>query len=123
MSQSIEDVFAQMADPYANPWESVECRNSDPEAWWFADDLHGNITNEDLETIAMAIEICERCPMKDPCLQLGMEKEDIFWGIWGGTFAGERLTMIGRTRGHLEQRMITKARVLRARLARREAKK
>lgn len=64
-------------DKYA--WMDVaECRGSDP-ALFFP----GKGMNREM---FMAIAICERCPVKDPCLKeamdLGAEKA---MGIWGGT--------------------------------------
>jgi len=42
-----------------------------------------------------AIELCNACPVKDRCLELGMERDNLEWGIWGGKTAGERMAMAG----------------------------
>lgn len=107
-----------MANPYADRWESVECRQNDPEMWWVADELHVKMSNDDLERIRMAITICNRCPLRSECLEIGMQPDNIRWGIWGGTFAGERLAATGRKfGGNADKNLIEKARRLRARLS------
>jgi hypothetical protein len=42
-----------------------------------------------------ALRICAMCPSKDTCAEEGMRTENLHWGIWGGTMAGERLVKAG----------------------------
>lgn len=121
MSTNLEDYYAILADPNADKWESVECRQNDPELWWFADELHSLMKPEDLRMIRLAIDICNRCPLKAECLEMGMQPENIRWGIWGGTFAGERLAATGKVfRRNTDVNFIAKARRLRSRIERME---
>lgn len=114
---NIEDYFKQHELVHGtDPWESVECRQYDPEMWWFIDDIHGVVSNELAELAGEALKICERCEMKLECLQLGLEDENYKWGIWGGTFAGERYAMLGHNRYTHEKQQIGKAQRLRARI-------
>jgi hypothetical protein len=46
-----------------------------------------------------AISLCRICPVKDKCLQEGLEPENVqFWGgwgtIWGGLLASERYKLL-----------------------------
>jgi len=44
-----------------------------------------------------AIRICETCPVSTQCRELGMQEDNLPYGIWGGLLAGERLLMSGIT--------------------------
>lgn len=48
--------------------------------------------------VRATIELCNTCPIKAQCLEQGMEKENLPFGIWGGKLAGERLAMAGYTK-------------------------
>ena len=56
---------------------------------WFPDD-----EVDDEETIAwkeeFATTVCAKCPVIEPCLELGMQKENLRWGIFGGLTAKQR---------------------------------
>lgn len=83
----------------ADPWESVECRTQDPDIWFLEDDIHSaSTTNTDnVEFTALALTICNRCPMRLECLEMGMAEENIRHGIWGGLLPGERYILAGMT--------------------------
>lgn len=53
-----------------------------------------------------ALSICRSCPKIDNCYDEGMKPENISFGIWGGTMAGERLLSSG-----IQRRNFTASRV------------
>jgi hypothetical protein len=50
-----------------------------------------------VENAITALSICRNCPAKDNCLELGKRGDQLYFGIYGGTMAGERLLMVGRS--------------------------
>jgi len=46
-----------------------------------------------IDRTIQALTICSKCDVKDICLQEGMRKENLDYGIWGGKMSGERLRM------------------------------
>ena len=46
---------------------------------------------------AEALRLCKSCPIKQECLDEGMRKENLDYGIWGGMLAGERLLQAGQS--------------------------
>ena len=48
-----------------------------------------------LANVKTAITICNACPVKAECSEVGMKKENLDNGIWGGTLPGERLVLAG----------------------------
>lgn len=50
-----------------------------------------------VESIGIAVDLCNSCPAKEACLQEGMQPNDLPFGIWGGKLAGERLESLGKT--------------------------
>lgn len=54
------------------------------------------ITNTNIKAETQrAIVLCEGCPVKETCLEEGMQAENLPYGIWGGVTAGERLMLAG----------------------------
>lgn len=47
------------------------------------------------ENVSLAISLCEVCPARWQCAEEGMKEENLPYGIWGGTMAGERLVATG----------------------------
>lgn len=45
-----------------------------------------------------AIRICERCPLRDACLQLAIDNQEE-WGVWGGSTAQERARLFSLQAG------------------------
>lgn len=41
------------------------------------------------ETVEAALNICAQCPVRPECLRYAMEN-NLSYGVWGGTSAGER---------------------------------
>jgi len=58
---------------------SGSCRNLAPETFFPSDGVG----------VDVARKICERCPVKSPCLEYAMENH-IDHGVWGGTSERER---------------------------------
>jgi WhiB family redox-sensing transcriptional regulator len=44
------------------------------------------------ESAEPALRICRRCPVREECLEYAMRNQ-IHWGIWGGTSERERRRM------------------------------
>ncbi len=64
------------------------CRDKDPDLW-FPD--HDERTTAYGEQADEAIKICNVCPVKDKCLEYGLEYET--YGVWGGTTPSMRREM------------------------------
>lgn len=73
----------------------------DPDLWFSeeVEDLgrRGGPTNAqkqvNIDRTILALKICSKCEVKDVCLEEGMRKENLDFGIWGGKMSGERLRM------------------------------
>lgn len=75
-----------------------------PDLWFQTDsfvwDRRGALLKDEREKLysdcAEAIRICERCPVKDECLEIGLKgkRSEQFYGIFGGKMPGERLIML-----------------------------
>ena len=83
------------------------CVGSDDPDMWFAGEVDLIEPNSSVNTNSQAaklevdkaikaLSICKNCPAKDDCLELGKHGQQINFGIYGGTMAGERLAMMGR---------------------------
>lgn len=82
---------------HAPTWhEQALCQaHPDPDLWSYK----GYKDNEDIELqvlrLVEALEYCRDCPVKQQCLQQGLEKENLVPGIiWGGLFTYERIQML-----------------------------
>lgn len=53
-----------------------------------------------------AIALCNVCPGKQACLEIGMQREHVENGIWGGLMAGERMALSGMWVGEKEVRLM-----------------
>lgn len=80
-----------MAAPYlvdeygeAHSWDEYGLCNHDDAAHWFAD-------AGDHEARRHALDVCQRCPVRLPCLDEAIRRR--FPGIWGGTTENERNKM------------------------------
>jgi len=79
--------------PEIHHWsDEALCRFSDPEMWF---PKKGNLTPGN----QMAIQICQRCPVIDDCLEDGLSNE---FGIFGGLTAPQR-ARLRKERGLGEQ--------------------
>ena len=83
------------------------CVGSDDPDMWFAGEVdltepnssvntNSQATKLEVDKAIKALSICKNCPAKDDCLELGKHGQQINFGIYGGTMAGERLAMMGR---------------------------
>ena len=82
------------------------CVGSDDPDMWFAGEVdltepsssvnaNSQATKLEVDKAIMALSICKNCPVKDDCLELGKHGQQLYFGIYGGTMAGERLAMVG----------------------------
>lgn len=77
-------------------------QHPDPDIW-YAEGLDGEGRGGNLQLRMQvnmtkaheALSICAQCPSKNTCAEEGMREENLHWGIWGGTMAGERLLKAG----------------------------
>lgn len=77
--------------------------HDDPDLWFSSEveDLgrRGGPTRAQLDEkfnkSLQALRICNACPIKADCLEEGMRRENLDYGIWGGTLSGERLLKAG----------------------------
>lgn len=74
------------------------CSQADPEAFFPQEnyDANGDLVSASYYDESGAKAICSDCPYRLDCLQLAIELDAD--GIWGGTSASERKTMIRRLR-------------------------
>ena len=83
------------------------CVGSDDPDMWFAGEVDLTEPNSsvngssqanklEVDKAITALSICKNCPAKDDCLELGKHGQQLYFGIYGGTMAGERLAMMGR---------------------------
>lgn len=101
------------------------CHTSDDPDLWFSEEIEvigrrGGPTNDEKEYMIKrtltALSICDKCPIKSDCLTEGMRLENLNYGVWGGTMAGERLVMAGAmTKAHDKQNKLLFANKVRAR--------
>ena len=82
------------------------CVGSDDPDMWFAGEVDLTEPNSsvngssqanklEVDKAITALSICKSCPAKDDCLELGKHGQQLYFGIYGGTMAGERLAMVG----------------------------
>lgn len=73
------------------------CTNDDNPDAWFPTVPNGGrpdtILRRMVPEIKYAINMCNRCPIREKCLEEGMKPENLAYGIWGGTLAGQRIAM------------------------------
>ena len=82
-------------------------KHDDPDLWFAGEvdltdpsssvNTNSQATKLEVDKAIKALSICKNCPAKDNCLELGKRGEQIYFGIYGGTMAGERLLMVGRS--------------------------
>ena len=83
------------------------CVGSDDPDMWFAGEVDITDPNSsvngssqankvEVDRAITALSVCKNCPAKDDCLELGKHGQQLYFGIYGGTMAGERLAMMGR---------------------------
>jgi hypothetical protein len=94
------------------------CATSDDPDMWFPDVPQGRAGQKKMmilgSSVARAINICNRCPKQEACLDEGMKDENLAFGIWGGMIAGDRVIASGKRFKKLsdEGRALTSRRAL-----------
>ena len=117
----------QMWEDHLNDQEMTmqgACTGHEQPDLWFSDSVEqegsGRVPKATSERMIkealLALSICNRCPIIEECLALGMQDENIDNGIWGGMLSGERITR-ARTniRAHARLNKISFARKVRER--------
>ena len=96
-------------------WIDANCASdADPDAWF----LDYNIDQRDMPRLLRALTLCESCPVKKECLQVGLTDADLNEGIRGGLFPAERIMLrfTSNRRGVVHRNKIKTAQELRRRL-------
>ena len=82
-------------------------KHDDPDLWFAGEvdltdasssvNTNSQATKLEVDKAITALSICKSCLAKDDCLELGKHGQQLYFGIYGGTMAGERLLMVGRS--------------------------
>jgi WhiB family redox-sensing transcriptional regulator len=73
-------------------WAEARCRDG-------AGTMVGLFFSDQLDDIARAKALCQRCPLISPCLEGALERREP-WGVWGGQlFANGKVLAFKRKRG------------------------
>ncbi|MFD2024108.1 WhiB family transcriptional regulator [Promicromonospora aerolata] len=75
---TIFDVFSDGFPVMGASWRDASCLTEDPEIFFAG----GGVSRK-------AKKICQSCPVRDQCLELGLLNDERF-GIWGGLTRAER---------------------------------
>jgi hypothetical protein len=109
----IEQYFKDLQGTVFNDevWSSAPCSQlGDPDMWF---DIDTHASNERIDHLRIALSICNSCHLRSECLELGMQGEDLLWGIWGGLFSAERQVLAGNGHYFSVQRGLQAANTLR----------
>lgn len=76
------------------------CTGHEEPDLWFSDSIEQegsgrpskDTSERMIKNALLALSICNRCPIIEECLAIGMQDENIDNGIWGGTLSGERIS-------------------------------
>ena len=80
--------------------EQASCNNHpDPDLWHYENARFADEQRLQVLRSVEAITICRRCPVKNKCLEEGLDLENIqYWGgwgtIWGGLLMSERYKLL-----------------------------
>lgn len=85
MGRHPNDELPSRATPPVAALEDRACADADPEIFYPRGNGHAQ----------EAIEVCGRCPHREPCLEFALETGQGF-GVWGGTTAEQRQAMTAR---------------------------
>ena len=82
-------------------------RHDDPDLWFAGEvdlpDTNSSVnknseaTQAEVDKAIVALSVCKGCPAKSNCLEIGMRGHQLYFGIYGGTMAGERLLQANRS--------------------------
>lgn len=71
----------------------------DPDLWHYNNSNDSDVQKLEVLRSVQAIELCQICPVRDKCLEQGLERENLeFTGghgsIWGGLLTVERYLLV-----------------------------
>ena len=69
-------------------------KDKNPDAWFPQMPNGGRLSTvlrRMVPEIQRALDLCETCPLKAKCLELGMQPNNLGHGIWGGMLSGDRI--------------------------------
>ena len=99
-------------------WDSAACAGTSIPDAWFPEMNY--LTNDELALTDLALRTCQGCTISDKCLQVGMQEDDIKYGIFGGLLAGERLALRHKLSKvklwETDKKQISSAKIVRARI-------
>lgn len=82
-------------------------KHDDPDLWYAGEvdltdknssvNTNSQATKLEVDKAITALSICRSCPAQANCLELGKRGDQLYFGIYGGLMAGERLLMVGRS--------------------------
>jgi len=107
ITNRVNTVFDYKFDDTDLDLSKGSCVGSDDPDMWFAGEVDLTEPNTsvngssqankiEVDRAITALSVCKNCPAKDDCLELGKHGQQLYFGIYGGTMAGERLAMMGR---------------------------
>lgn len=82
-------------NPVHDEWEwqyQGACKSMDTEMFFLDDRMRGS---EKTKRERKAVEICNRCPVIQQCLNHALKVPEIY-GVWGGTTADQRISILRR---------------------------
>ena len=83
-------VYGKIDATEAEEWqEQAACRGADVDKFFSLDE----------EDQRQALELCARCPVREPCLEYALREREMY-GIWGGVLEPDRRTLIRDLRRH-----------------------
>ena len=88
---------------HAPTWhEQALCQaHPDPDLWSYKG--YQDVDDKEYQVLRLveALEYCRDCPVREQCLQQGLEKENLVPGIiWGGLFTYERIKLLKNKNTH-----------------------
>lgn len=82
--------------------EQALCQaHPDPDLWSYKG--YQDVDDKEYQVLRLveALEYCRDCPVREQCLQQGLEKENLVPGIiWGGLFTYERIKLLKNKNVH-----------------------
>jgi len=107
ITNRVNTVFDYKFDDTDLDLSKGSCVGSNDPDMWFAGEVDitdpnssvngsSQATKLEVDRAITALSVCKNCPVKDDCLELGKHGQQLYFGIYGGTMAGERLAMMGR---------------------------
>ena len=82
-------------NPVHDEWEwqyQGACKSMDTEMFFLDDRMRGS---EKAKRERKAVEICNRCPVIQQCLNHALKVPEIY-GVWGGMTADQRISILRR---------------------------